>query len=49
LIQSARKAGIERFETHLVLESNRPMLAEYEKMGAKPHKRFRIFSKKLEL
>jgi GNAT superfamily N-acetyltransferase len=47
LIQSARKAGIERFETHLVLESNRPMLAEYEKMGAKPHKRFRIYKKEL--
>ncbi|MCB9284666.1 MAG: GNAT family N-acetyltransferase [Lewinellaceae bacterium] len=47
LIQSARKAGITTFETHLVLESNRPMLAEYEKMGAKLHKRFRIFRKDL--
>ncbi|MBK7407266.1 MAG: GNAT family N-acetyltransferase [Saprospirales bacterium] len=47
LIQSARAAGIATFETHLVLESNRPMLAEYEKMGAKLHKRFRIYRKDL--
>jgi GNAT superfamily N-acetyltransferase len=47
LIQSARKAGIRTFETHLVLETNRPMLAEYEKMGAKLHKRFRIYNKRL--
>ena len=47
LIQSARAAGITTFETHLVLESNRQMLAEYEKMGAKLHKRFRIYRKDL--
>jgi GNAT superfamily N-acetyltransferase len=47
LIESARKAGIKRFETHLVLEHNRPMLAEYEKMGAKLHKRFRVYCKSL--
>lgn len=47
LLQSARDAGIKKAETHLVLETNRPMLAEYEKMGAILHKRFRIFRKDL--
>ena len=47
MIQSALTAGIDTFETHLVLESNRPMLAEYEKMGARLHKRFRVFRKDL--
>ena len=47
LIQSARKAEIHTFETHLVLETNTRMLAEYERMGAKLHKRFRIYQKAL--
>ena len=47
LIQSARAAGIHTFETHLVLETNTRMLAEYERMGAKLHKRFRIYRKAL--
>ncbi len=47
LIQSARKAGIRTFETHLVLESNERMLAEYARLGARLHKRFRIYQKVL--
>ncbi|MCB0568573.1 MAG: hypothetical protein KDC66_02365 [Phaeodactylibacter sp.] len=47
MIQSARKAGIHTFETHLVLETNTRMLAEYERMGATLHKRFRIYRKSL--
>ena len=47
LIQSARKAGIRTFETHLVLESNERMLAEYARLGARLHKRFRIYQKAL--
>lgn len=47
LIQSARKADIHTFETHLVLETNTRMLAEYERMGARLHKRFRIYQKAL--
>ncbi len=48
LIKSAREAGIQAFETHLVLETNSRMLAEYERMGASLHKRFRIYRKKLD-
>lgn len=47
LIQSARNAGIRTFETHLVLESNERMLAEYARLGARLHKRFRIYQKVL--
>lgn len=47
LILSARKAGIQTFETHLVLESNERMLAEYARLGARLHKRFRIYQKSL--
>jgi ribosomal protein S18 acetylase RimI-like enzyme len=47
LMQSARKAGMKTMETHLVLETNTAMRAEYERMGAKLIKRFRIFQKDL--
>lgn len=47
LIQSARKKGIRTFETHLVLETNARMLAEYARLGARLHKRFRVFQKAL--
>jgi hypothetical protein len=47
LIESARKAGMETMESHLVLESNMSMRAECERMGAKMIKRFRIFKKDL--
>ena len=47
LIQSARKAGIGTFETHLVLESNERMLAEYARLGGRLNKRFRIYQKAL--
>lgn len=47
LIQSARKKGIKTFETHLVLETNTRMLAEYARLGATLHKRFRVFQKQL--
>lgn len=47
MIESARQAGIDTLETHLVLETNSRMLAEYEKMGAKLHKRFRVYRKGL--
>jgi GNAT superfamily N-acetyltransferase len=47
LIQSARRAGIQTFETHLVLEQNERMLAEYARLGARLNKRFRIYQKDL--
>ena len=45
MIQSARQAGIKTMETHLVLETNHAMRAEYERLGAQLHKRFRIYHK----
>jgi hypothetical protein len=48
LILSAKKAGMKTMETHLVLETNTAMRAEYERVGAKLHKLFRIFQKNLD-
>jgi hypothetical protein len=48
LFQSAREAGFTTFEVHLVLEQNKPMIAQMKKVGAIPHKRFRVFQKKLD-
>lgn len=47
MIQSAKQAGIERLETHLVSEDNAPMLAEYQRVNARMHKQFRIYRKSL--
>ncbi|MCB0597053.1 MAG: hypothetical protein H6557_21030 [Lewinellaceae bacterium] len=47
MIQSARQAGIETLETHLVSEDNKPMLAEYQRVNARMHKQFRIYRKAL--
>ena len=47
LFRAAQKAGMDRMEIHLVLETNRLMLAEMEKIGAIPHKKFRIYQKML--
>jgi GNAT superfamily N-acetyltransferase len=47
MIDGARKAGIQTFETNLVLETNTPMRAEYERLGAKLYKVFRIYQKDL--
>jgi GNAT superfamily N-acetyltransferase len=45
LMHSARERGIHRFESHLILETNQPMRAEFEKIGGQLHKTFRIFRK----
>jgi GNAT superfamily N-acetyltransferase len=45
LMHSARERGIHRFESHLILETNQPMRAEFEKVGGQLHKTFRIFRK----
>lgn len=47
MILSARKAGIQTFETNVVQEANTAMRAEYERVGAKLHKVFRIYQKAL--
>ncbi len=47
LIESCKRAGFKQIEVHLVLETNQRMLAELHKIGAVPHKRFRVFQKAL--
>jgi len=48
MMQSAMKRKITTMDSHLVLESNAPMRAEYENLGAEIYKRFRIFGKDLD-
>jgi len=47
LMQTARKKGLLQMDSHLILEENRKMRAELEKLGGVLHKRFRIYSKQL--
>jgi len=47
LFESCRQAGLEQMEVHLVLETNTRMLAELEKIHAIPHKKFRVYQKRL--
>jgi hypothetical protein len=47
MLQSAQEENMEFIDSHLVLETNNKMRAEYEKMGGVIKKRFRIFSKPL--
>ena len=47
LIDSARKRGFEVLDSHLVLESNHLMCAEYKNLGGEIYKRFRVFQKSL--
>ncbi len=45
MIESANKHRIEIMDSHLILEHNRPMRGECEKLDGKVCKRYRIFSK----
>lgn len=47
LLNSAKAAGMDHLEFHSILENNRPMVAEMERVNLKPHKRFRVFHKEL--
>ncbi len=47
IVESARKAGMEFIEVHLILETNRRMQAEMERLSLPVHKRFRVFQKSL--
>jgi ribosomal protein S18 acetylase RimI-like enzyme len=47
LIQSGMKHKMEIADSHLVLEDNRRMRAEYERLGGKVVKKFRIYQKNL--
>ncbi len=47
ILASARNMKFERIDSHLVLESNAKMRAEYEKLGGVVKKRYRIYGKAL--
>ncbi len=47
IIESANKHGLEIMDSHLILEHNRSMRGECEKLDGKVCKRYRIFSKSL--
>jgi hypothetical protein len=47
IFQSAIKHKIEQIDSHLVLESNTKMRGEFERVGGKIVKRFRIYQKNL--
>jgi len=48
LIESARKAGFENIEAHLILENNYKMLAEMQRLAIPVHKRFRVYRKEIQ-
>jgi len=47
ILESAQKQKFEWLDSHLVLENNTKMRAEYEKMGGTVKKRYRIYQKTL--
>lgn len=47
LMQTAMSRGFEFMDSHLVLETNRRMRAEYENLGGRIYKRYRVFGKDL--
>jgi GNAT superfamily N-acetyltransferase len=47
VIQSAVRRGMKTMDSHLILETNQRMRAEYEKWGGSVYKRFRIYQKAL--
>jgi GNAT superfamily N-acetyltransferase len=47
MLEICKKLGMNKIESHLVLETNKTMNGEYEKLGAQIYKRFRIYQKNL--
>ena len=47
IIESAQKAGFEYIEVHVILETNRSMIAEMERLNIPVHKYFRVYRKAL--
>jgi len=47
MVESAIKSKMKTIDSHLVLEDNLPMRGEYERLGGKVVKRFRVYTKKL--
>lgn len=47
LLQTAIERGFETMDSHLVLESNQAMCAEYQRIGGEIYKRYRVYQKSL--
>ena len=47
LLESARKAEFEDISTHLILEDNHRMRAEFERLNIPVQNRFRVYRKEL--
>ncbi len=47
MLQEAKAGGMEVIDSHLVLENNVKMRAEYERIGGEVYKRYRIFQKEI--
>lgn len=47
MFESAIKNGLTRMDSHLIMETNKPMRAQMERMDHKIYKRYRIFEKNL--
>lgn len=45
LLQTAIERGFELMDSHLVLESNQAMCAEYQRIGGEVYKRYRVYKK----
>ncbi len=48
LLQTAIQRGFETMDSHLVLETNQAMCAEYQRIGGEVYKRFRVYKKALD-
>lgn len=48
LLEEARKRGLTHMDSHLVLETNRRMCAEVERLGGRVWKRYRVYGKELD-
>jgi hypothetical protein len=46
-IEAAKKAGMKSVDTHVVMEENNDMMAEFTRYGAFLIKKFRVYKKNL--
>jgi hypothetical protein len=47
IIESAKLAGFEHIEVHVILETNKSMISEMERLNIPVHKKFRVYRKDL--
>jgi hypothetical protein len=46
-LEAAKKAGVINVDTHVVMEENNDMMAEFKRYGAFLIKKFRVYQKNL--